>query len=66
MVHTPKAAQVPEGEATRRLSFAAAAMGAAGHEITDPYLLELAERQVLGELTGEEARALGVKHVLGR
>jgi len=46
MVHTPKVEQVPEGEATRRLSFAAAAMGAAGHEITDPHLLELAERQV--------------------
>jgi len=66
MVHALKAEQVSEADVARHLSFADGALGAAGHEVTDPYLRELVERQVRGELTGEEARALGVKHVLAR
>jgi hypothetical protein len=66
MVHALKVEQASEADVARHLSFADGALGAAGHEVTDPYLRELAERQVRGELTGEEARALGVKHVLAR
>lgn len=66
MVHPLKVEQASEADVARHLSFADGALGAAGHEVTDPYLRELVERQVRGELTGEEARALGVKHVLAR
>lgn len=39
MVKT-KAARFTEAEAADRLAFADAALGAAGHEVTDPYLNE--------------------------
>ena len=52
-------------EAAVRLQFADAALGAAGHQITDPYLNEIAARLARGELSGDEARELGRKHILG-
>jgi len=54
-----------EAEATERLAFADAALGAAGHEVTDPYLNELAARFARGELTIEEAQVLSDRHILG-
>lgn len=62
----PRMGPISDADVARHLSFADGALGAAGHEVTDPYLLELLERQARGELTGEEARRLGVKHALGR
>lgn len=59
-------AQFTEAEAADRLAFADAALGAAGHEVTDPYLNELARRQARGEISGDEARELGRKHIIGR
>jgi len=61
-----KAARFTEAEAADRLAFADAALGAAGHEVTDPYLNELAVRQARGEISGDEARELGRKHIIGR
>lgn len=61
-----KTARYTEAEAADRLAFANAALGAAGHEITDPYLNELGERQARGEISGDEARELGRKHIIGR
>jgi len=61
-----KAARFTEAEAADRLAFADAALGAAGHEVTDPYLNELAARQARGEISGDEARELGRKHIVGR
>jgi hypothetical protein len=66
MVHAQKVGLTSEVDVARHLSFADGALGAAAHEVTDPYLRELVERQVRGELTGEEARALGVRYVLAR
>jgi hypothetical protein len=63
---TKPAVQVSETEAADRLAFADAALGAAGHEVTDPYLNELARRQALGEISGDEARELGRKYIIGR
>lgn len=57
---------VTEAQAAERLAFAAAALGAAGHEVTDPYLKDLLARQARGELSGDEARKLGRKHIIGR
>jgi hypothetical protein len=34
--------------------------------VTDPYLNELARRQALGEISGDEARELGRKYIIGR
>lgn len=54
-----------EAEAAERLAFADAALGAAGHEVTDPYLNEVAARFARGELTIEEAQVLSDRHILG-
>ena len=61
-----KSARFAEAQATDRLAFADAALGAAGHEVTDLYLNELAVRQARGEISGDEARGLGRKHIVGR
>ena len=55
-----------EAEAADRLAFADAALGAAGHEVTDPYLNEVAARFARGEISGDEARELSRKHIIGR
>lgn len=55
-----------KSDAARRLAFADAALATAGHEVTDPYLNELASRQARGELTGQQARRLGVEYILSR
>ena len=55
-----------EADARERIAFAEAAWALAGHEVTDPYLNDLAARQARGELSGEEARQLGLQHITGR
>jgi hypothetical protein len=57
--------QFTEEQAVDRLAFADAALGAAGHEVTDPYLNEVAGRFARGEITIEEAGMLSDRHVLG-
>lgn len=42
------------------MSFADGALGAAGHEVTDPELRELRRRAIRGEMTTDEAIAAGV------
>lgn len=51
---------VSEAEVERRMSFADGALGAAGHEVTDPELRELRRRAIRGEMTTDEAIAVGV------
>lgn len=63
---TTGTARYTEAEAADRLAFANAALGAAGHEITDPVLNEIAARLARGEISIEEAGALGDRHILGR
>lgn len=55
-----------EPDAQERIAFADAALALAGHQVTDPYLNDLAARQARGELSGEEARQLGLQHITGR
>ena len=50
-------------EVQRRISFADAALGAAGHQVTDPILNGLARQAAGGTLTTEEAIARGLKHI---
>ncbi|MDO5645926.1 MAG: hypothetical protein Q4G21_09625 [Dermabacter sp.] len=52
-------------EANEHLEFAEAALALAGHEVTDPRLNDLIARQARGELTGDQARELGRKIILG-
>ena len=42
-------------QAQEKLDFAAAALGLAGHEVSDPALVDLLERQAMDEITIEEA-----------
>ena len=58
-------ARFTEAEAADRLKFANAALGAAGHQVTDPYLNEIAAQFARGEITFEEAAELGDRHILG-
>lgn len=60
------AVQTSEAEAQRRLAFADAALGAAGHEIDDLYLNSLAVQQARGQISGDEARELGRRYLLNR
>ena len=55
-----------EADAREWIAFADATLALAGHEVTDPYLNDLAARQARGELSGEEARQLGLQHITGR
>lgn len=58
--------QFTEEQAADRLAFADAALGAAGHQVTDPYLNEIAVQFARGQITIEEAGELGDRHILGR
>ncbi|WP_029067976.1 hypothetical protein [Jonesia quinghaiensis] len=58
--------QFTEEQAAERLAFADAALGAAGHQVTDPYLNEITVQFARGEITIEEASELGDRHILGR
>jgi hypothetical protein len=55
-----------EAQAADRLTFAEAALGAAGHQVTDPYLNDVAARFARGEITIEEAAELSDRHILAR
>lgn len=63
---TDQAAAFTPQEAADRLAFANAALALAGHEITDPYLNEVAQRFARGEITVEEANELGRHHIRGQ
>ncbi len=58
--------QFTEAQAADRLAFAAAALSAAGHEVTDRYLTDVLARHARGEISGDEARELSRKHIIGR
>lgn len=65
MARTVASARVVESDAKERIAFADAALALAGHQVTDPILNDLAARQARGELSGEEARHLGRRHISG-
>lgn len=66
IAHARTATAVDEAEVERRMSFADAALGAAGHEVTDPELRELRRRAIRGDLTTDEAIAAGLAHIDAR
>lgn len=53
-------------ESADRLAFAEAALGAAGHQVTDPYLVEVLASHAAGEIDGDQARELSRRHIIGR
>lgn len=55
-----------DAEVERRMTFADGALGAAGHEVTDPVLRDLSRRVIRGEITAEEAIAAGFAHIDAR
>jgi len=61
--HDRPSTAVSNTEVERRMSFADAALGAAGHEVADPALRELSRRVADGTLTAEEAIARAVEHI---
>jgi hypothetical protein len=65
ITHARTAPAVDEAEIERRMSFADAALGAAGHEVTDPELRAISRRVAAGEVTGDEAAALVKAQLLG-
>lgn len=66
IAHARVAPAVDETEVERRMSFADAALGAAGHEVTDPALRELRRRSIRGDITTDETIALGIAHIDAR
>ncbi len=66
ITHARTAPAVDEAEVERRTSFADAALGAAGHEVTDLTLRELGRQIANGSLTAEEANARGLAYLDAR
>jgi len=54
-----------DARAAESLAFADAALALAGHQVTDPVLLEISERAAREEITSEEAVAAIRRHVIG-
>lgn len=57
---------VTPAEVERRVATADAALGLAGHQITDPVTRDILRRAAAEEITSDEAAALINKHILGR
>lgn len=62
----PGTRTVPATQAERRLLFADAALGAAGHQVTDPILREYSRRVAEGTMTAEDAIVAGMAHIDAR
>ncbi len=62
----PETTNTESDDTKARIAFAKAASALAGHQVTDPGLNDLIARQARGELSGDQARELGRKHILGR
>ena len=54
-----------QAEVDKRLSFARAALGVAGHEVTDPVLKDLLDQVAREEITAEQAVAEARHHIQG-
>ncbi|MCS5735670.1 antitoxin VbhA family protein [Herbiconiux daphne] len=65
IAHASTEPVVDQADVERRMSFADAALGAAGHEITDPAVRAISRRLAAGEVTGDEAAALVKAQLLG-
>ncbi|WP_295125071.1 hypothetical protein [uncultured Leifsonia sp.] len=65
MAHAIATARPTQADVDERLAFADAALALAGHEVTDPELRAILERQARHELTGDEAREAIRRHVQG-
>jgi hypothetical protein len=65
IAHARTAPAVEQVDVERRMSFADAALGAAGHEVTDPAVRAISRRLAAGEVTGDEAAALVKAQLLG-
>ena len=55
-------ATVPPAVAKKRMDVVAGALGAAGHTIEDPVVLDILKRQAAGKITGDRARRLLREH----
>lgn len=66
IAHPHAEAAVSEAEIARRMSFADGALGAAGHEVTDPELRALLREVAAGTISAEEAIARGVEDIDAR
>ena len=65
IAHAHSAPALDEPDVERRMSFADAALGAAGHEVSDPAVRAISRRLAAGEVSGDEAAALVKAHILG-
>lgn len=52
-------------DAAERLALSRAALGAAGHEVTDTFLLDLLAQKASGEISMEELVSATRRHVQG-
>lgn len=66
ITHATTRTAADEADVERAMSFADAALGVAGHEVTDPTLRELSRNVARGELGGDEAVKRAVAHIDAR
>lgn len=64
--HVTHAVEISEAEIARRIAFADAALGAAGHEVTDPVLRDLTRQVAAGTISADEAIARSIVHIDAR
>lgn len=62
---TPRSTLVDEEVVAERMAFVDGAMGAAGHQVTDPAVRSLVERVARNEMTGDQAVEALRHHVQG-
>ena len=65
MAHAIATVRPTQADVDEHLAFADAALALAGHEVSDPAVRAILERQARHELTGDEARAAIRRHVQG-
>jgi hypothetical protein len=66
IAHSRIVPAVDDAEVERRINFADAALGAAGHSVTDSTLREFSRSVADGTLTAKEANAKGLAYLNAR
>lgn len=63
MTERPTAQPRPAVSTDDAMAFADGALGAAGHQVTDPYINELRRQRLEGEISMDEYQRLAIAHI---
>ncbi|MYM20459.1 hypothetical protein GSY69_10910 [Brevibacterium sp. 5221] len=63
MTEQPTTQTRPAVSTEEAMAFADGALGAAGHQVTDPYINQLRRQRLEGEISMDEYQCLAVAHI---